>query len=288
MAMKSDRGLENNWVFFEVADHSYAVQTQYVIEMTLLGKVEKIPKAPDSVRGVVNLRGEVFPVIDLRMWLGMNSRVQEKHDLMNLLRDRKQDHLNWLDELVSCVDEGREFELTTDPHQCKFGQWYDNFDTDNATLRHALMRFDKPHKAIHLVGKQATARVKDGDIEGAKEMIKATKERDLVHLVKLFDETIQLVDDEDIEIVIVMDVRDRKIGLIVDSVVSVSEVDPEKIETAAEAGIPDTSLIQGVYSPGDTTYLMIEASTIVNEITGSQTGEFLQAHELLKAKEEVD
>ncbi len=57
---------ERQLVSFKVASEEFAVDIMQVQEIVRLAKVTKVPHAPAFVEGVVNLRGNVLPVIDLR------------------------------------------------------------------------------------------------------------------------------------------------------------------------------------------------------------------------------
>ncbi len=119
------------WVIFHLLDEQFAVSANHVREMVAMPKVVPVPQTPDYIRGVINLRGQVMPVMDLRLRMEMTSLVDETEDLIHLLDQREQDHKNWITELESSVREHREFKLATDPHKCAFGKWYDNFKTEN-------------------------------------------------------------------------------------------------------------------------------------------------------------
>lgn len=59
------------YLSFQVAGESYAVgvlQAREIIEYT---SVTRVPHAPPSVRGVINLRGAVVPVVDLAVKFGL-------------------------------------------------------------------------------------------------------------------------------------------------------------------------------------------------------------------------
>jgi purine-binding chemotaxis protein CheW len=45
----------------------------YVTEVIALQKIVKVPDTPDFVRGVINLRGQVIPVMDVRIKFGMET-----------------------------------------------------------------------------------------------------------------------------------------------------------------------------------------------------------------------
>jgi purine-binding chemotaxis protein CheW len=53
-------------VVFELANESYGVDIHQVREIIRMTAITKVPKAPGFVKGVINLRGSIIPVIDLR------------------------------------------------------------------------------------------------------------------------------------------------------------------------------------------------------------------------------
>jgi purine-binding chemotaxis protein CheW len=63
----------SKFLSFRVADEDYAVPILQVQEIIGLTKTTVIPNTPDHVLGVINLRGTVVPVLDLRRRLGMPS-----------------------------------------------------------------------------------------------------------------------------------------------------------------------------------------------------------------------
>jgi purine-binding chemotaxis protein CheW len=51
---------------FTLAYERYAVETQYVNQVAMLEQLIPLPCTPDFVRGIVNLRGAILPVLDLK------------------------------------------------------------------------------------------------------------------------------------------------------------------------------------------------------------------------------
>ncbi|MGE5474727.1 MAG: chemotaxis protein CheW [Ignavibacteriales bacterium] len=64
---------ENQYVIFRIDDKDFGIEIQHVHEIDRLKEVviNPVPKAPDYVEGIINLRGEVVPVLDLRKKLGL-------------------------------------------------------------------------------------------------------------------------------------------------------------------------------------------------------------------------
>jgi purine-binding chemotaxis protein CheW len=59
------------WVTFQVADETFAFPVAFVQEILRVGAITRVPEAPYPVRGIVNVRGRVIPVVDLRLRLGL-------------------------------------------------------------------------------------------------------------------------------------------------------------------------------------------------------------------------
>ena len=58
-------------VSFNIGDEEFGVDILRVQEINRMVDITRVPNAPEYVFGVINLRGKVIPVIDLRTRLGM-------------------------------------------------------------------------------------------------------------------------------------------------------------------------------------------------------------------------
>lgn len=58
-------------VSFKIGNEEFGVDILRVQEINRMMEITKVPNAPDFVDGVVNLRGRIIPVVDLRTRLGM-------------------------------------------------------------------------------------------------------------------------------------------------------------------------------------------------------------------------
>ena len=214
-------------------------------------KVVSVPQAPNYVKGVINLRGQVIPVVDLRLKMGMTSLADESKDLVQLLNQREQDHKNWIAELESSVRERREFKLATDPHKCAFGKWYDNFKTDNRILASCLAKFDAPHQKIHGIAVKVKKQEEKEDFDSAFEIIKQTKNGELAEMIKLFSEARSLLNESNREIALVLEWKDRTMAVGVDSVETVEKLSESNIEEVpAAVSTLDNDCIAGIGKRG--------------------------------------
>ena len=60
------------YLTFKLGEEIFALEVAKVREILDFSTVTKVPKTPDFMRGVINLRGGVVPVIDLRLKFGMS------------------------------------------------------------------------------------------------------------------------------------------------------------------------------------------------------------------------
>lgn len=61
------------YLTFHLAAEEYGLEILKVREIIGLMKITKIPQSPACIRGVINLRGKVIPVLDLRLRFGMET-----------------------------------------------------------------------------------------------------------------------------------------------------------------------------------------------------------------------
>ena len=66
-------------VTFSTGDEEFGVDILRVQEIIRTMAITKVPKAPEFVEGVINLRGKVIPIIDLRRRFGLQSKPHDKH-----------------------------------------------------------------------------------------------------------------------------------------------------------------------------------------------------------------
>jgi purine-binding chemotaxis protein CheW len=64
------------YLTFKLSDEVFAVEVGKVREILEYISITKVPKTPEFMRGVINVRGSVVPVIDLRLKFGMDRTEQ--------------------------------------------------------------------------------------------------------------------------------------------------------------------------------------------------------------------
>lgn len=59
------------WIVARLGDAEYVVRSAQIAQIEMIERITPVPNAPEFVRGVAYLRGEVVPIIDLRVRLGL-------------------------------------------------------------------------------------------------------------------------------------------------------------------------------------------------------------------------
>lgn len=62
------------YLTFKLAAEEYGLEILKVQEIIKMMDITKVPRTPEFVRGVINLRGKVIPVVDLRLKFGMEAK----------------------------------------------------------------------------------------------------------------------------------------------------------------------------------------------------------------------
>ena len=58
---------EGKYLTFNLMEEFYGINVDRILQIIAIPDITKIPKTPPFVKGVINLRGKIIPVIDLRL-----------------------------------------------------------------------------------------------------------------------------------------------------------------------------------------------------------------------------
>lgn len=120
-AGRSMAGVAGQYLSFFLAGEEYGLEILKVREIIGILPVTRVPRTPGYVRGVINLRGKVIPIIDLRLKLSMAAVeddretciivVQAKSVQMGIVVDKVSEVL---DIVESEIEEAPEFGASID------------------------------------------------------------------------------------------------------------------------------------------------------------------------------
>lgn len=63
--------LDGKYLTFEIGEETYGLGILKVQEIIKMQEITKVPRTPEYVKGIINLRGKVIPVISMRSFFGM-------------------------------------------------------------------------------------------------------------------------------------------------------------------------------------------------------------------------
>lgn len=59
--------LRGRFITFTVDSEMYGIKIRYVTEIVGIQPINHLPETPDHIKGVINLRGKIIPVVDMRL-----------------------------------------------------------------------------------------------------------------------------------------------------------------------------------------------------------------------------
>lgn len=218
-------------IVFKVKNGYFAINSKNIQGISQLPAVQKLPNPPPNIVGMFMNRGRPLMLMDMRGVFGMTTVQAEFDAFSQMIEQRKQDHMMWIETLKEAVATGEEFPLSTDPHQCAFGIWYDRFTTENETLRTHLRKIEEPHALLH----QSAAKISEYRAENAdgskdaliQETLEQAEKKLAPKILALMDETVEMYRYAVFhEMVLVLSdgTIDKEVGMIVDEVLSVEDL----------------------------------------------------------------
>ncbi len=64
----------DKYLIFTVGEESYGIRIAYVTEVIEIEEITKVPDLPEYVKGIINLRGKIIPVTDVRLRFGKEEK----------------------------------------------------------------------------------------------------------------------------------------------------------------------------------------------------------------------
>ena len=93
------------YLSFKLADEVFAVNVKRVREVLDLPHITQVPRSPQYMRGVINVRGSVVPVVDMRMRFGLPPTPPTADTRMVVMEISENDETTLLGALADSVHE---------------------------------------------------------------------------------------------------------------------------------------------------------------------------------------
>ncbi|MEF3254659.1 MAG: chemotaxis protein CheW [Deferribacterales bacterium] len=79
------------YVTFNLDSEKYAMDIMFIEEIIRVTEITEVPRAPEFIEGIINIRGKVIPVVDLKKKLGLGSISQDNNTriIITNIRNKK-------------------------------------------------------------------------------------------------------------------------------------------------------------------------------------------------------
>lgn len=96
---------EGKYLTFALQKEEYGIGILKVKEIIGMMSITPVPRTPDFVKGVINLRGKVIPVVDLRMKFGMETIAYDERTCIIVVEVFSEDRVTSMGIVVDSVNE---------------------------------------------------------------------------------------------------------------------------------------------------------------------------------------
>ena len=74
------------YIVIQLGDEKYGIDIQYVDNIVRMQRITRVPKVAEYLKGVINLRGEVVPIMNLRLKMGLPETEETKDTRIIILK----------------------------------------------------------------------------------------------------------------------------------------------------------------------------------------------------------
>ena len=79
-------GETTQFIVIRLGDEQYGIDIKYIDNIVRMQHITRVPKVDDYLKGVINLRGEVIPVMSIRIQMGLEPDVETKASRIIILK----------------------------------------------------------------------------------------------------------------------------------------------------------------------------------------------------------
>ena len=90
------------FVIFKLGEEHIAVETDKILSINDMMTITRVPKAPDYIKGLINLRGSIKSLVDVNLLLNIESK-KEQNNIIILKVDEEEIGIS-VDEVEEVID----------------------------------------------------------------------------------------------------------------------------------------------------------------------------------------
>jgi chemotaxis signal transduction protein len=244
---------------FFVEDMMFGLNVENVL---MLGQevndIQRVPVEERGFCGVTKFQGSIVPVLDFAHRIGIPSGIDNKSALLANLTEHENEHVEWMNALEATIKTGIAFTKTTNPNDCAFGKWYNNFETRDETLTELLESFKEPHKMLYALAEELIT-LRDNDRQDeALEKLAHERATTLRRLRALFTRARDQIQGgmRQVLLFITLDGKTPRYALMIDEINDVTNYTQADFQSSRSGGMALISkiedVIEGIYSSENT------------------------------------
>jgi purine-binding chemotaxis protein CheW len=253
-------------VTFRIAKEEFAFHMEHVREILRVQTPNQVPDVPDYVLGVLTVRGQILPVIDLRRLLQQRSLAEEFIDNCRPLRE---EYERWIEQIEKYFAGGSQQKVDTSVTE-RLRKWLVETNSSSQVLMEVLA---KARGLNEKVIKQLQARTKHEE-HGDRDAARACGEeilsggREAVAALQRFEQQIAQNIQED-QRIIVVDAEGFVLGLVVDHVHEVLNVPKNLLEPPPRITSNGGMELSGVakLNDGSRLIMLLDAANLMKDQT---------------------
>lgn len=215
------------WVLLRVRDQLFGVPASHIREMAEMPAVTHVPNMPEFVMGLVSLRGQVTPTINMRQRLGVATAEADIKLLTDGLGRAEAEHYHLAETLESAIRDGHAAGI--DAHACVFQEWLGTLKTKNPLVRLHLTKLEEPHARLHAAAVRVMQTVETNPLE-ASTAFRRFQEKELAAFTRLLPQIRERLIHAHRQIVVVLTLNGQSLGAAVDEVESIERLKNGSIE----------------------------------------------------------
>lgn len=140
---------EQEYLTFKLCDEEFGVDILCVQEIRVWSNVTELPNKPSYIKGIINLRGVIIPIIDLRQRFGLDTLEYNDKTVTIILRGQNENRLVVVGVVVDAVSDVYKFQQSEIRSAPTFGSNIDScFLKGVASIEEKLIILLDTHKLL--------------------------------------------------------------------------------------------------------------------------------------------
>ncbi|SFB66908.1 chemotaxis protein CheW [Butyrivibrio sp. YAB3001] len=131
----ADVGELIQYIVIKIDDEQYGINIKFIDNIVRMQQITRVPKVDDYLKGVINIRGEIVPVMSVRMKMGLSEDVITNKSRIIILKTESGDLVGIIVDQVNQV-------LTLDANNVEKMRYDDKKGKTNATFVSGVGHYD--------------------------------------------------------------------------------------------------------------------------------------------------